>query len=88
MAAAQEPKPQQTTANPTEARQGRLGRPVLWVLVISTGLIAVIFAVMVGGLWGGRLARPGGQTEVDQATLNQKGGQTAPSPPKQSEAGN
>lgn len=71
--------------NPTEARQGLRGRHVVWVLVISLGLIVVIYAVMVGGLWGGRLSQPGGQTRVDQGALEQKGFQAPPSQPRQSE---
>lgn len=62
----------------TQARQGRRGRHLLWVLGVSLGLIVVIYAVMVGGLWGGRLSRPGGQTLTtpDQA-------QTFHAPPSQ-----
>jgi hypothetical protein len=86
MPAARDPKPQDPPVlNPMEARQGRRGRHVLWVLVISLGLIVVIYAVMVGGIWGGRLSQPGGQTRVDQSTLNQKGFQAPPSQPRQSE---
>jgi hypothetical protein len=50
----------------TQARQGLRGRHVLWILVISLGLIVIIYAVMVGGLWGGRLSQPGGQTRAGQ----------------------
>jgi hypothetical protein len=86
MPAARDSDPQDPPVlNPTEARQGFKGRHVIWVLLISLGLIVVIYAVMVGGLWGGRLSRPGGQTRVDQATLNQKGFNAPPSQPRESE---
>lgn len=79
-----EPPPPQLQA--TEARQGRRGRHMMWVLGISMGLLVVIYAVMVSGVWGGRLSRPGGQTTVDQATLNQaKGFNAPPSQPRESE---
>ena len=63
---------------PTEARGGFRGRHVLWVLGVSLGLIVAIYAVMVGGLWNGRLSKPGGQTVTtpDQA-------QTFHAPPSQ-----
>ena len=85
MPAAHDSKPQDPPVlNPTEARQGLRGRHVLWVLVISLGLIVAIYAVMVGGLWGGRLSQPGGQTRADQNTLNEaKGFQAPSSPPRQ-----
>ena len=88
MPAARETKPQPAPVlTPTEARQGFRGRRLIWVLVISLGLIVVIYAVMVGGLWGGRLSQPGGQTGVDQSTLNQaKGFQAPPPQPRQSES--
>ena len=58
-----DPQPtERKVLNTTQARQGFRGRHVLWVLGISLGLIVVIYAVMVGGLWNGRLSRPGGQT--------------------------
>lgn len=63
---------------PTEARQGLRGRHVLWVLGISLGLIVAIYAVMVGGLWNGRLSRPGGQT-----TTTAQQAQTFNAPPSQ-----
>ena len=70
----------------TEARQGRRGRHMVWVLGISMGLIVAIFAVMVVGVQGTRLSAPGGQTTVDQATLNQaKGFNAPPSQPRESE---
>ena len=70
----------------TEARQGRRGRHMMWVLGISMGLIVAIFAVMVVGVQGTRLSAPGGQTTVDQATLNQaKGFNAPPSQPRESE---
>ena len=72
--------------NPTQARQGRRGRHVLWILVISMGLIVVVYAVMVGGIWGGRLSQPGGQTQASQSTLQQaKGFNTPPPQPRESE---
>ena len=82
--------PQPNEARPvleaTEARQGRRGRHMMWVLGISMGLIVAIFAVMVVGVQGTRLSAPGGQTTVDQATLNQaKGFNAPPSPPRESE---
>jgi hypothetical protein len=58
----------------TQARQGFRGRHALLILAISLGLIVVIYAVMVGGIWNGRLSQPGGQTQVDQKTLNQTQG--------------
>ncbi len=68
--------------SPTEARQGFSGRHLLWVLVISLGLIVVIYAVMVGGLWNGRLSQPGGQTQVQAPAGSFK---TPLSQPRQSE---
>ena len=87
MATVRDTKPQGSPAlNATEARQGFTGRHLLWVLVISLGLIVVIYAVMVGGLWGGRLSQPGGQTRADQGAVNQAQGFQAPPPqPRQSE---
>lgn len=87
MPAAQDPKPQDPPVlDATKARQGRRGRHVMWVLAISLGLIVVIYAVMVGGVWNGRLSQPGGQTRADQSTLNQAQGFQAPPPqPRQSE---
>ncbi len=56
------------------------------MLAISLGLIVVIYAVMVGGVWNGRLSQPGGQTRADQATLDQaRGFQAPPAQPRQSE---
>jgi hypothetical protein len=84
MPAAQESKPQDPPVlTTTQARQGFRGRHVLIVLAVSMALIVVIYAVMVGGLWNGRLSQPGGQTQVDQATLNQKGFQAPLSQPRQ-----
>src|SRR6185312_14086972 len=84
MPAARETKPQPAPVlNPTEARQGFKGKHVIWVLVISLGLIVVIYAVMVGGLWGGRLSQPGGQTRAAQAQANTF--QAPPSQPRESE---
>lgn len=87
MPAADDLKPQEPPVlNTTQARQGLRGRHVLWVLVISMGLIVVIYAVMVGGIWGGRLSRPGGQTMAGRQTLQQAGQfQAPPSQPRESE---
>jgi hypothetical protein len=84
MPAARDPKIQDPPElTPTEARQGFIGRHLIWVLAISLGLIVVIYAVMVGGVWNGRLSQPGGQTraEPDQA----RSFQAIPSQPRQSE---
>jgi hypothetical protein len=84
MPAARETKPQPAPVlTPTEARQGFRGKHLIWVLVISLGLIVVIYAVMVGGLWGGRLSQPGGQTRASQAAANSF--QAPPSQPRESE---
>jgi hypothetical protein len=64
--------------NTMQARQGRRGRHALWILVISLGLIVVVYAVMVGGVFGSRLSRPGGQTRANSAALQQSGGFNAP----------
>jgi hypothetical protein len=87
MPAAEDKTPQDAPVLPaTQARQGRRGVGLIWVLVISMGLLVVIYAVMVGGVWNGRLSQPGGQTRVDAQTLRQTGGsQAQPSPPRQSE---
>jgi hypothetical protein len=87
MPAAPDAKPQRPPVlNATQARQGFQGKHLIWVLAISLGLIVVIYAVMVGGVWGGRLSRPGGQTQAGQATVNQAGGfQTPSSQPRESE---
>jgi hypothetical protein len=90
MPAAQDSKPHDwPVLGATEARQGFRGRHLLWVLAISLGLIVVIYAVMVGGLWNGRLSQPGGQTRADQAAVDQaQSVQTAPAPaqPRQTES--
>lgn len=84
MPAARDSKTQHAPVlNPTEARQGFRGRRLIWVLLISLGLIVVIYAVMVGGLWGGRLSQPGGQTRAPQAQANSF--QAPPSQPRESE---
>jgi len=87
MPVAQESKPREAPVlDTTGARQGRRGRHVLMILAISLGLIVVIYALMVGGLWNSRLSQPGGQTQVDRTTLNQAQGFNAPPPqPRQSE---
>jgi len=66
----------------TEARAGRRGVHLIWVLVISLGLIVAIYAVMVGGIWR-PLSQPGGQTRVDPGAARNFG--APPSPPRQSE---
>lgn len=66
------------TVSTTEARQGRRGKHALWILVISMGLIVVIYAVMVGGVFGGRLSQPGGQTVTSRGALQQSGGFNTP----------
>ena len=73
----EEPAPVLTA---TEARQGRRGRHMLWVLGVSMGLIVAIYAVMVLGVQGSRLSLPGGQTSVDQKALQQSGNGQAPPP--------
>jgi hypothetical protein len=57
------------TLTPQAARQGRPGRPMLWVLLISTTLVVIGFAA----LWGFHepgLSGMGGQTAAvpDQST--------------------
>lgn len=42
--------PTRTVLNATRARQGRLGRPVLWVLLFSTALAALALF----GAWSAR----------------------------------
>ena len=69
--------------SPTEARQGLRGRHLLWVLGISLGLIVAIYAVMVGGVWSGRLSQPGGQTQAGPAEA--RSFHASPSQPRQSE---
>lgn len=64
--------------NVTQARQGRRGRHALWVLVISLGLIVIIYAVMVIGVQPTRLSQPGGQTTTSQEALRQSGNFNAP----------
>jgi hypothetical protein len=66
----------------TEARQGRRGRHVLWVLVISMALLVVGYGVMVAGVQGARLSSPGGQTAIDRKTLQQSGGVNLHAPPQ------
>ena len=62
-----------TVLTTTEARQGRRGRHVLWILAVSMALLAVGYAVMVIGVQGTHLSNPGGQTTVDQKTRQQAG---------------
>ena len=81
MAQAENQRPDQAPGlNTTRARQGSRGRHALWVLVISLGLIGVIYAVMVLGMQGTHASQPGGQTTVDRSTLQQAGGFQAPTP--------
>jgi hypothetical protein len=61
----------------TQARQGRRGRHVLWILIISMTLLVIGYAVMVVGVQGTHLSRPGGQTTIDQKTLQQSEGPPA-----------
>lgn len=62
----------------TQARSGRRGRHVLWILIISTALAALglfaLLAVQAPGLSG-----PGGQTTSQRPTIN-----TPQSPARQS----
>jgi hypothetical protein len=84
MPAAQDRKTQDPPVlTPTEARSGFKGHHLIWVLVISLGLIVVIYAVMVGGLWGGRLSQPGGQTRADNSAA--RSFDVPPPQPRQSE---
>lgn len=46
----QDTRPRQEELNPREARQGRLGRPVLVVLVVSLSLIVLLFGGLVLGI--------------------------------------
>jgi hypothetical protein len=69
----------------SQARQGLRGRHVLWILVISMGLVAIGYAVLVLGMQGRHGSSPGGQTTIDQKTLNQTGFTAPPSQPRQSE---
>ena len=66
----------------TEARQGRRGRHVLWILVISMAVVVIGYAVMVVGVQGTHLSNPGGQTTIDKKTLQQSGGVNPPSSPQ------
>ena len=69
--------------NATEARQGRRGRHVLWILVISTALIVVIYAIV----WlanAGPLSNKHGSAQADPAAA---ASYSAPEPaPKQDNA--
>lgn len=57
-----------TVVSATPARQGRLGRPVFWVLVISTLLVVIGFAAILA--WqGSRLAAPGAQQTTTSAAV-------------------
>ncbi len=87
MADVQQPQGDQgPVLSTTQARQGRRGRHVLWILIISMAVLAVGYAVMVVGVQGTHLSNPGGQTTVDQKTLQQSGGfQAPPSQPRQTE---
>jgi len=86
MPVARETKPHDPPElNATQARSGVRGVHLIWVLVISLGLIVLIYAVMVGGLWGGRLSQPGGQTREESSAARSF---NAPPPqPRQSESG-
>lgn len=43
-------RPRQEQLNPREARQGRLGRPVLVVLVVSLSLVVLLLGGLVIGV--------------------------------------
>ena len=53
--------PARKTYAATESRQGRLGRPILWVLLISLGMALLVWAAL--ELWGMRL--PPGEPAAD-----------------------
>jgi hypothetical protein len=55
--------------NATQARSGRSGKDVLWVLAVSTGLAAVVLLVILAVDAPG-LAGPGGQTRTVHATIS------------------
>ena len=61
----------------TKARSGRPGVHVLWMLIISTGLVAIGFAILLS-MQAPPLAGPGGQTITQQPTVSQQ--QSAPQP--------
>ena len=65
------------TLTPREARQGMLGRPVLYVLVI--GLVLALIAWGGAGIWGERTDRdaattPSTTSQTDNAVPNQPSG--------------
>lgn len=63
----------------TRARQGRLGRPIFWVLVISTLLAAIALAIA----WGWKapgLSRPGSQGQVTSPSAASTFDAPAPQP--------
>ena len=78
----------------TPARQGRLGRPVFWVLVISTLLAAV--ALVIAWAWkapgfsredaklaGAHARRALTASAPEPASVTQQQGSAAPAPPRQ-----
>jgi hypothetical protein len=65
----------------TQARAGRPGVHILWILVVSTGLAAVaLLAILAFNAPG--LSGPGGQTSPEKPTIS-----ATPSPVKQTTAG-
>ena len=70
--------------NATRARQGRWGKHVLWVLIVSTALAALVLM----GTWGansGRLSSVEGNQRADSATEAQMG-ETIQTPARQNES--
>ena len=71
MAVAQSPRRtgQAPVLPATKARAGWRGQDVLWVLVVSTGLAAIVLLVILAidapGLQG-----PGGQAQTDRPTIS------------------
>ena len=68
----------------TRARQGRWGKHVLWVLIVSTALAALVLM----GTWGansGRLSSVEGNQRADSATEAQMG-ETIQTPARQNES--
>jgi hypothetical protein len=59
----------------TEARSGRPGVSVLWVLLVSLALLAGVFVALLAG-WGPHLSGPGGQVTAGSQPYH------APAPPR------
>ncbi|HUO22307.1 MAG TPA: hypothetical protein VMU59_07300 [Caulobacteraceae bacterium] len=53
----------------TKARSGSKGQDVLWVLVVSTGLISVVLLAILA-LDAPGLSGPGGQVRTDRPTIS------------------